>query len=148
MFGYAWLILISPLLGFIGLSLFGNRIPRQLVGPAGCFTIGLSFFVTLIAFSDLAFMDADKQMGNVHVLYPWIVSGSFQLNVSILIDPLSVFMLLVVTGVGFLIHVYSIGYMEKDPRLATFFAYMNLFIFSMALLVMAADFFFLIDWST
>ena len=79
MFGYAWLILLFPMVGFVGLSLYGDRIPRYLTGPAGCATIGLSFLVTLVAFSDLVFMTADKQLGHVHVLYPWIVSGSFQL---------------------------------------------------------------------
>ncbi|MFQ5671757.1 MAG: NADH-quinone oxidoreductase subunit L [Nitrospinales bacterium] len=144
MFGYAWLILLSPMLGFVGLSWYGERIPRRLVGPAGCATVGLSFLVTLAALGDLLLLDPGQRVGHVHSLYPWIVSGNFKLDVAILIDPLSVFMLMVVTGVGFLIHVYSIGYMEKDPRLPTFFAYMNLFIFAMALLVMAADFFFLI----
>lgn len=144
MFFYAWLILIAPFAGFVFLSWFGGRIPRNLVGPIGCAPVGLAFLTTLYALGDLAFLAPDKQLGNVHALYRWIESGSFKLDLSILIDPLSVFMLLIITGVGFVIHVYSIGYMEKDPRLSTFFAYMNLFIFSMALLVMAADFFFLI----
>ena len=142
MFTYAWFILIIPLLGFIGLSWFGNKV--RFVGYVGSATIGLAFLVVCYALMDLLSLDPEKRLGNVDVLYPWIASGTFKLNLSILIDPLSVFMLLIVTGVGFVIHVYSIGYMEDDPELPRFFAYMNLFIFSMSTLVMAADFFFLI----
>ncbi len=144
MFNYAWIILIVPMLGFIGLSWFGNRLPRQMAGYIGSATIGLAFLVACLTMLDMLGLDADKRLGNVQTLYPWIVSGTFKLNLSILIDPLSVFMLLIVTGVGFLIHVYSIGYMEWDPEVPRFFAYMNLFIFSMSTLVLAADFFFLI----
>lgn len=141
---YTWLILILPLLGFAGLSWFGDRIPKKLVGPVGCATVGGSFFFTLIALIHLLSMEPGERVGNVQTLYHWIQSGNFTLDLAILIDPLSVFMLLVITGVGFLIHVYSIGYMEKDPNIDTFFAYLNLFIFSMSVLVLAADFFFLI----
>ncbi len=144
MFGYAWLILIFPLLGFIGLSWFGNRFPKQWVGWAGCGTILLSFVVSLVAFIDLLVLEPDQRVGHVATLYHWISSGSFSLNLAILIDPLSVFMFLIVTGVGFVIHVYSIGYMEEDPEFSRYFSYLNLFVFSMLLLVAAADFFFLI----
>ena len=72
------------------------------------------------------------------------IKPNFNLDFSILIDPLSVFMLFIITGVGFVIHVYSVGYMEGDPEYSRFFSYMNLFIFSMCVLVLAADFFFLI----
>jgi NADH-quinone oxidoreductase subunit L len=69
---------------------------------------------------------------------------SFKLDFAILVDPLSVFMFLIVTGVGFVIHAYSMSYMHDDPEYSRFFAYLNLFIFSMLVLVAAADFFFLI----
>lgn len=78
------------------------------------------------------------------MLYQWISSGNFKLDLAILVDPLSVFMFLIITGVGFVIHIYSIGYMHDDPEYARFFSYLNLFIFSMLVLVAAADFFFLI----
>jgi NADH-quinone oxidoreductase subunit L len=133
-----------PMLGFVGLSLFGDKLPRQLAGYVASAAIGLAFLVTCNALTDLLALDPAKRLGNVDILYPWIVSGKFKLNLAILIDPLSVFMLMVVTGVGFVIHVYSIGYMEGDPEYARFFSYMNLFIFSMSVLVLAADFFFLI----
>ena len=89
-------------------------------------------------------MPAEERVGKVQVLYQWISSGNFKLDLAILVDPLSVFMFLIVTGVGFVIHIYSIGYMHDDPEYARFFSYLNLFIFSMLVLVAAADFFFLI----
>ena len=144
MFFYAWLILIFPLLGFVGLSWFGDRIPKKTAGYIGCGTVGASFLLTLVALIDLLSLDPEKRLGHVVTLYQWISSGSFKLDLALLIDPLSVFMFLIVTGVGFVIHVYSIGYMKEDPEYSRFFSYMNFFIFSMLLLVAAADFFFLI----
>ena len=144
MFASSWLILLFPLLGFIGLSWYGNRISRNLVGLVGCGTVGASFFMSLVTLSNLLFLPDEDRVGHVQVLYQWISAGSFKLNLAILVDPLSVFMFLIVTGVGFVIHVYSLGYMHDDPEYSRFFAYLNLFIFSMLVLVAAADFFFLI----
>lgn len=144
MFSYAWLILFLPLLGFIGLSFFGDKIPKKQAGLVGCATVGLSFLVTLAVLGKLLGLAPEKRLGHVETLYQWMSSGSFKLDLAILIDPLSVFMFLIVTGVGFLIHVYSLEYMKDDPEYSRFFAYLNLFIFSMLLLVAAADFFFLI----
>ena len=144
MFASSWLILLFPLLGFIGLSWYGNRISRNLVGLVGCGTIGASFFMTLVTLSNLLFLPPEERAGHVQTLYQWVSAGSFKLDLAILVDPLSVFMFLVVTGVGFVIHVYSVGYMHDDPEYSRFFAYLNLFIFSMLVLVAAADFFFLI----
>jgi|TARA_B100000315_G_scaffold104092_1_gene95385 NADH-quinone oxidoreductase subunit L len=104
--------------------------------------VGVSFAVTLAALSELV-LDSENK-GGVSTLYNWVTAGSFSLDLSILIDPLSIFMLLIVTGVGFVIHVYSVGYMKEDPEFSRFFAYLNLFIFAMSVLVLAADFFFLI----
>ena len=144
MFASSWLILLFPLLGFIGLSWYGNRISRNLVGLVGCGTIGASFFMTLVTLSNLLFLPPEERGGHVQTLYQWVSAGSFKLDLAILVDPLSVFMFLIVTGVGFVIHVYSVGYMHDDPEYSRFFAYLNLFIFSMLVLVAAADFFFLI----
>ncbi|MCS5598264.1 MAG: NADH-quinone oxidoreductase subunit L, partial [Rhodospirillales bacterium] len=135
--------MIAPIAGFIILSWYGNRMSREIAGLFGCGTVGISFLVTLVALSELL-LGPENEKGGVATLYNWVTAGSFTLNLSILVDPLSVFMLLIVTGVGFVIHVYSIGYMEEDPELSRFFAYMNLFIFAMSVLVLAADFFFLI----
>ena len=130
--------------GFLGLAWFGRYIPRSVGGWFACATVGGAFVVTLLQLVQLYAENPADRLNHVQTLYPWIVSEGFSLNVSILVDPLSVFMLLVVTGVGFLIHVYSIGYMHDDPEYLRFFSYMNLFIFAMSLLVLAADFFFLI----
>ena len=143
MFSYCWFILISPLIGFLVLSWFGNGMSRQRAGLIGCGSVGISFLITLTALVGFLLSEESKK-GGVSTLYNWVTAGSFSLNMSILVDPLSVFMLLIITGVGFVIHVYSIGYMEKDPEFSRFFSYLNFFIFSMSLLVLAADFFFLI----
>ena len=116
---------------------------RQRAGLIGCGSVGISFLITLTALVGFLLSEESKK-GGVDTLYNWVTAGSFSLNMSILVDPLSVFMLLIITGVGFVIHVYSIGYMEKDPDCSRFFSYLNFFIFSMSLLVLAADFFFLI----
>ena len=100
--------------------------------------------MTLVTLSNLLFLPPEERVGQVQTLYQWVSAGSFKLDLAILVDPLSVFMFLVVTGVGFVIHIYSIGYMHDDPEYSRFFAYLNLFIFSMLVLVAAADFFFLI----
>jgi len=142
LFTYCWLILIAPVTGFIVLSWYGNQISRERAGLLGCGTVGVSFAVTLAALSELV-LDSENK-GGVSTLYNWVTAGSFSLDLSILIDPLSIFMLLIVTGVGFVIHVYSVGYMKEDPEFSRFFAYLNLFIFAMSVLVLAADFFFLI----
>ena len=115
-----------------------------MVGSIGCGVVGASFLTSLVALSSLLFLPAEERVGKVQVLYQWISSGNFKLDLAILVDPLSVFMFLIVTGVGFVIHIYSIGYMHDDPEYARFFSYLNLFIFSMLVLVAAADFFFLI----
>ena len=140
----SWLILLFPLAGFIFLSWYGERISKTLAGWIGCGAVGASFVTSLVALSDLLFLSAEERVGRVHVLYQWISAASFKLDFAILVDPLSVFMFLIVTGVGFVIHVYSMSYMHDDPEYSRFFAYLNLFIFSMLVLVAAADFFFLI----
>ena len=144
MFASSWFILLFPLAGFIFLSWYGNRISKILVGAIGCGVVGASFLTSLVALSNLLFLPAEERVGKVQVLYQWISSADFKLDLAILVDPLSIFMFLIVTGVGFVIHIYSIGYMHDDPEYARFFSYLNLFIFSMLVLVAAADFFFLI----
>jgi len=144
LFSSSWLILIFPLAGFIFLSWYGRRISKSLVGLFGCGTVGASFLTSLVALSDLLFVPPEERIGKIHVLYQWVAAANFKLDLAILVDPLSVFMFLIVTGVGFVIHVYSIGYMHDDPEYSRFFSYLNLFIFSMLVLIAAADFFFLI----
>ncbi|MDH5762937.1 MAG: NADH-quinone oxidoreductase subunit L [Nitrospinota bacterium] len=144
MYSLSWLILFLPMAGFLTLSWSGKRFPKLTGGWFASAMVGGAFLVTLLMLAQLYAESPADRLNHVQTLYPWVVSEGFSLNLSILIDPLSVFMLLVVTGVGFLIHVYSIGYMHHDKEFTRFFAYLNLFIFSMSLLVLAADFFFLI----
>ena len=118
MFASSWFILLFPLAGFIFLSWYGNRISKILVGSIGCGVVGASFLTSLVALSNLLFLPAEERVGKVQMLYQWISSGNFKLDLAILVDPLSVFMFLIVTGVGFVIHIYSIGYMHDDPEYA------------------------------
>ena len=128
MFAYAWFILIFPLLGFIALSWFGNRLSEKWVGMAASATVGSSFLLTLVCAIKLMQLEPAERLNHVERLYTWVSSGAFNLDLAILVDPLSVFMFLVVTGVGSLIHVYSISYMKGDPEFSRFFAYLNLFV--------------------
>lgn len=138
------LIPLLPLLGFLFLGLGFQSIPRKVTSIVGPGTILASFILSIITFIQLT-QQAGSQaslfpQSTVYTLFPWISIGSLDISFSFLIDPLSVLMLLVVTGVGFLIHVYSVGYMREDPGYNRFFAYMNLFVFFMLVLVMGASY--------
>jgi NADH-quinone oxidoreductase subunit L len=143
--GYYWLLLAFPLLGFVINAALGRRFTRNAIAVVGCASIGFSFVVALYAYIQEISWSAAHEItqGNVDY-YSWVVSGGLKINFGMLIDPLSIVMLLVVTGVGFLIHIYSVGYMREDRDYSRFFAYMNLFIFSMLVLVTANNFLFLL----
>jgi len=148
MHGYAWLLLVLPLLGFVLNGAVGRRLSKAWIGLIGCGVIGAAFVVALIAYFQVMGWSTHDQVtkGNLDY-YQWVQAGSLKIDFGMLIDPLSATMLLIVTGVGFLIHVYSVGYMHDDEDFSRFFAYMNLFIFSMLLLVVANNFLFLlIGW--
>ena len=136
----AGLVLLFPLAGSALCGLLGPVLGRRFVNLAGTLSIGAAFAVTLVIFAQVLGAASGHQ-STTATLWNWLNLGPGNLNVSvdITIDQLSVLMLLVITGVGLLIHVYSVGYMEHDPGVARFFSYMNLFIFSMALLVLAAN---------
>ncbi|MCX6244420.1 MAG: NADH-quinone oxidoreductase subunit L [Bacteroidetes bacterium] len=135
------LIPVFPLLGFLILGLGFNRIPKKLASLIGPGTVLISFILSFIIFVIIA---AGSRRGvqtwPVTEVFNWMTFGGLSLSFSFYIDPLSALMLLVVTGVGFLIHVYSIGYMEHDQGYNRFFAYMNLFVFFMLILVMGANY--------
>jgi NADH-quinone oxidoreductase subunit L len=143
-----WLAIAFPLMGTLANGLLGRRLGRGFVSVVGPAVIGLAFVVGLFSALDLAaFPVHDRAV--VVTLWDWITipqmgagGGTFQVGMSLLADPLSVLMVLIVTGVGFLIHVYSIGYMEhEDARLyARFFTFLNLFITSMLILVLADNY--------
>jgi NADH-quinone oxidoreductase subunit L len=126
-----WIPLI-PLIAALINTFFGRIWGKRVSGALACAAVGASFALALYVFGVLP---ADGLMRDS--LYRWIDSGSFQVNVSFQVDALTVIMLLVVTGIGFLIHLYALGYMEHDEGVVRFFIYLNLFIFFMLLLVMA-----------
>jgi len=136
MFDNVWLIPLFPLIGFLVNGLFGKKIKdEKIIGGIGALMVFCSFVVAVMTFFKLMGMPGEERIHNVPI-FTWIKSGTFQADIAFLIDPLSCIMLLVVTGVGFLIHVYSIGYMTTEEGFYRFFAYLNLFTFSMLLLVM------------
>ncbi|HEX8997725.1 MAG TPA: NADH-quinone oxidoreductase subunit L [Ktedonobacterales bacterium] len=140
-------ILLAPLVGFVILGVAGRWAPRTLIAIVGCGSILVAFG---LADADLTAMlgVAPGLRASDTTLWTWISAGSLHIDFGLLSDPLSAVMLLVVTGVGFLIHVYSIGYMEGDPGFWRFFSFLNLFVFAMALLVAADNFLFLlVGWA-
>ncbi|MDF1543764.1 MAG: NADH-quinone oxidoreductase subunit L [bacterium] len=136
---YLYLIPILPLAGFIINGLLLGRLPKPVVTLVGCGSVALSLALSLTLFFELKALPADARMIE-QVLFTWIASGNFHVSMGLLLDPLSAVMILVVSGVGFLIHVYSVGYMHKDPGYGRFFTYLNLFTFSMLTLVLADNF--------
>jgi NADH-quinone oxidoreductase subunit L len=130
-----WLL---PLVGAVLMWAFGPRL-RSLAGPLGSATIGASFVATLWLWHPATqrFLSGGVDLVGAHqALFSWIPGFDFGL----LIDPLSLLWTLIITGVGFLIHVYSIGYMDGDRAIARFFAYMNFFVFAMLTLVLSDNF--------
>jgi NADH-quinone oxidoreductase subunit L len=132
-------IVALPLFGAIALLLFGRRIGR-FSGVLASGLIGVSFVLGVITFLQLlgaGVNGEDNERAATIELFEWMAAGSFRVGVDLLVDQLSIVMVLVVTGVGSLIHVYSIDYMHGDERYPRFFAYLNLFAASMLLLVLA-----------
>ncbi len=139
MLDYVGLIPLFPAIGFAVNLFFGRRISKGAVGFIACAAIGLSFLVSLLVFADLLRLDpANRSVDKI--LYSWIVSGEFRANVGFLIDPLSIVMMMVVSGVSFVIHIYSHGYMHEDRDFPRYFTYLNLFVFFMLILVSAGNF--------
>ena len=133
------LIPLLPLLGFLLISLFVNRISKSLASVIASGSVLISFLLAFAIFIQLIELSVDQRSIQVH-LFNWISVADFSAKISFLIDPLSSLMLLIITGVGFLIHVYSIGYMHEDAGSNRFFSYLNLFVFFMLLLVMASNY--------
>jgi NADH-quinone oxidoreductase subunit L len=136
---HLWLIPIWPLLGFLLNGFFGCRLGKSLAAKIGCGSVGLSLLASLGAVWDLAGLPHDARRVE-QVMAPWIGVGGFQADWGLLLDPLSAVMILVVSGVGFLIHVYAVGYMHDDRDFPRFFTYLNLFTFSMLMLVLANNY--------
>ena len=126
-----WIPLIPLSAGLFNVF-FGRRLGGTTAGSIATAAVGVSFGVALYVFWLLPATGVFRDLW-----YTWMESGSFQVNIAFQVDALSAVMLLIVTGIGFLIHIYSLGYMAHDDGVARFFIYLNLFIFFMLLLVMA-----------
>jgi NADH-quinone oxidoreductase subunit L len=136
-----WLVLLFPVIGVLLNGFLGPRLGKGFVKWVGPLVVLAAFVVSVWTFLQLDGRPADQRVLSPDpFLWQWITSGSFQVPVALRIDPLSVTMMLVITGVGFLIHVYSTGYMAEDRLFARFFTYLNLFTFAMLLLVMANNY--------
>lgn len=133
------LILLFPLIGSAINGLAGKRLRKETVGYLACGAVGLSFFVSILVFCGLLLLPPEERLFEKH-LFTWIESGSFRSLAALQVDPLSTLMILTVSGVGFLIHIYSIGYMHHDKGYHRYFCYLNLFTFSMLLLVLSNNF--------
>jgi NADH-quinone oxidoreductase subunit L len=134
------LIPALPLAGAAVLLLTGRRWRGWWAGWLGSATIAASFLLSVTAFLGFVQNPSDRRGGFMVHLWDWVRSGRFAAHVDLRVDPLSLVMILTVTLVGTLIHVYSIDYMRGDPRFAKFFGYMNLFVFFMLTLVLANNF--------
>jgi len=135
--GYA---IFLPLVGFVVNGLFGRKLRNEtLIGALGSGTVGIAFLLACAMFMQMLGSPIDER-SHIVTLFPWISAGALTVGFSYQVDQLSIVMMLIVTGVGFLIHVYAIGYMHGDPGFWRFFAYLNLFIFAMLNLIMADNF--------
>jgi NADH-quinone oxidoreductase subunit L len=133
------LIPFLPLAGFLLIGFNVHKLPHKIVSFIACGTVLISFLFSLSAFLHLAGKDPSERSISVSII-SWINTADFSSDIALLVDPLSSIMLLIITGVGFLIHVYSIGYMRDDSGYNRFFSYLNLFVFFMLILVMASNY--------
>lgn len=133
------LVPLLPLLGFLIVALNVKKLSHSATSVIACGVVLTSFVIAITLFIKLLGLPEESRSIQV-MLFDWIKVGSFTAPISFLIDPLSILMLLIITGVGFLIHVYSVGYMHDDPAFNRFFSYLNLFIFFMLLLVMGSNY--------
>jgi NADH-quinone oxidoreductase subunit L len=133
-----WLIPAFPLAGFLLILAFGRRLGDPGAGWLATLMVAASFVVSVGVFVDFLGRPEDERV-QVETLFSWIPVGSLQVDMAFLADPLSITMCLFVTGVGALIHLYAIGYMHGDAKFSKFFLYMNLFAFSMLILVLGEN---------
>src|SRR5215472_8467242 len=138
-FSLLWLIPVLPLIGAATNGILGKRLPKTVVGVIGSGTVAVSFVISLRAF--IAMLNTPEQQLPINRDYfTWIQAGRFQAQFGFMLDHLSGLMILIVTGVGFLIHVYSAGYMAHEEGFYRYFAYLNLFVFFMLTLVLANNY--------
>ena len=138
MLDLVWLIPALPLVGGLLLVVFGAKLGEPRAGWLATLATAASFAVTVAVYFDMLGRSAEERT-HVVTLFQWIPVGSLQIDLAFLADPLSVTMALFVTGIGSLIHLYAVGYMHGDPKFAKFFLYLNLFVFSMLMLVLGEN---------
>lgn len=135
-----YLTVVLPLLGFLINGIFGSKIKNEkVIGIIGSGTVGISFLIALGAFFETVGLPVDQRQ-KIVTLFNWLTVGNLNVSFAYQVDQLSLVMALIVTGVGFIIHIYSIGYMHGDKSFWRFFSYMNLFIFAMMNLILADNF--------
>ncbi len=133
-----WLVPALPLFGFLIIVLFGRKLGEPFAGVVATVMTAASFVVVAATYFELLSLPAEKR-NHVFTFFSWIPVGSLQVDLALLVDPLSITMALFITGIGSLIHLYAIGYMHGDPKFPKFFMYLNLFVFSMLMLVLGEN---------
>ncbi|HYL61544.1 MAG TPA: NADH-quinone oxidoreductase subunit L [Candidatus Methylomirabilis sp.] len=136
---HLWIIPLLPLLGSAINGIFGAKWPNKIVNSVALGSTGLSFAIALEAVREFTQL-SPEQIPYVKQFFTWIAAGNFRAGFDLQIDQLTVVMLMVVTGVGFLIHIYSTGYMAHEGGYYRFFSYLNLFMFFMLILILAANY--------
>jgi NADH-quinone oxidoreductase subunit L len=131
------LVPLFPLIGFLINGFFGKKIGKSVSGIIASVSILASFILSVLIFVEL---NGSSEKSHIVNLFSWINSGNLKIPFEFLVDPLSSLFLLIITGIGFLIHIYSIGYMSHDEGFARFFTYLNLFVFFMLLLVLGNNY--------
>ncbi len=133
-----WLVPALPLAGFVLIVLFGRKLGEPFAGVLATAMTAASFVVVALTYFELLSLPAEERH-HVVELFSWIPVGSLSVDLALLVDPLSITMALFITGIGSLIHLYAIGYMHGDDKFPKFFMYLNLFVFSMLMLVLGEN---------
>ena len=140
MLDLVWLIPAFPLAGFLLILVLGRKLGEPKAGYLAAAMCGAAFVTTIGVFLDLMSMDAHERAHHpAKVIFSWVPAGGLQVDLGFMADPLSITMALFVTGIGTLIHLYAVGYMHGDPKFSKFFLYLNLFAFSMLMLVLGSN---------
>lgn len=142
-----WLIPLLPFLGFVINGLFGKRLSKGIINAVAVGSVFLSFLWVLKSLNALGTFSGGLEEAHIEHYFTWIQSGALNISVDFAVDRLTAIMLMIVTGIGTLIHIYATGYMEHESGYYRFFAYLNLFMFFMLILVLGANFLLLfIGW--
>ncbi len=139
MIDFVWIIPLLPLLGVLINTFIGSRLPRNTSAWLAAALVGIGAALSLAIIGDI-YSRGEGFEGERVLLYRWMSSGDFSVDLAFFVDQLSALMLIVITGVGFLIHMYSIGYMSHDEGIRRYFIYLNLFIFAMLMLVLGDNY--------